>query len=152
MIVTRALKRKLRYGFGALYLSGNLYWFARSWLRGEAEFGGQTISFWERFAGPAHMLAALFFIFVLGSIWSQHIRVELRGGHHRKSGWTFLALIVVLAISGVTILYGGQISFIDGVEFAHPIVGASLLPVLVLHWKKPHAKRGRARVPKAPRA
>ena len=85
-------KRLLRFSFTALYASGFGYWLFHQFFRKAGEFGEEP-SFYERIFGPSHVIAALFFIFVLGVLWTTHIGPSIRTGRHRISGWFFLALI-----------------------------------------------------------
>lgn len=133
MKVAPKYKRLLRLSFTALYASGFGYWLLRQFFRKAGEFGEEP-NFYERVFGPSHVIAALFFIFSLGVLWTTHISPSIRVGRHRISGWFFLTLIVCLAASGTTILYGSE----DLIKFAeryHPWFGLLLLPTLALHWE-----------------
>ena len=140
MKVTRSLKKLLRGSFTILYAVGILYWISRAWFRVSGEFGEPKPHLVERLTGPLHLLAATFFVFVLGLVWSQHIRVSLRVRQHRVSGWLFLILISVLILTGTVFVYFGQNTWTSLLELAHPILGAVLLPLLVLHWVRPGSR------------
>ena len=135
MKVAKALKRKIRWSFGVLFTSGLAYWMTRLFLRKPGLFGGEAPHPIERALGPLHLAAALFFLFVLGIVWAQHATVSIRAGKQRPSGWGFYAAITLLALSGITMLYGND-ALIHRAEQLHPWFGVCLLPVLVFHWTR----------------
>ena len=131
MKVNRSLKFKIIVAFTALYGFGSLYWISKTWMRVAGEFGEPTPHWLEKTSAPLHILSAFGFLFILGQVWSNHIHHAMRLKRHRASGWTFICITTALALSGVSILYFGQNKTI---EQLHPLIGASLLPLLVFHW------------------
>jgi hypothetical protein len=132
--ISRKLRLKLVISFGALYAAGLTYWLSHLFLRIRGEFGEEP--HWiERTAGPIHLAAAFGFLFVVGIVWSQHISPAWRTGRHRFTGWLFVALLLGMAASGITIVYGAE-AIEKTAEKIHPWVGVSLLPLLAIHWTR----------------
>jgi hypothetical protein len=142
MTVSKRLKRLCLFSFTALYAAGLTYWMSRLFLRRSGSFGDE-ISGLERGAGPVHLAAAVFFIFVIGILWARHIEYAVKLGKHRVTGWMFLAFIGFLAGTGICQLYGSE-GLIHWAEKYHPWAGVLLLPPLVIHWNK--KKRGQRRL------
>ncbi|MBC7690718.1 MAG: hypothetical protein H7222_03040 [Methylotenera sp.] len=134
MKVSRPLKQVLRYSFSGLYLAGSLYWLMKTWFRTPGEFGEPQPGITEKVAGPVHLLLAFTFLFVLGMVWSQHARFAVQIKKHRVTGWVFFGIIAGLAMTGVILAYVAQPDLIAVLTKIHPILGASLLPVLLYHW------------------
>ena len=135
MRVVNRLKKILRTSFSMLTGAGLLYWLARTWLRVKGEFGDEP-HWLEKVAGPIHILAAFFFLVVLGMFWSEHVRAAIRVERHRLTGWLFIGAIVGLALTGTGLLYIGRESVLTLLGKIHPIIGASLIPILIVHWRK----------------
>ncbi len=138
MKVSRHLKLKIILAFSALYGFGGLYWISKTWLRVKGEFGEAAPHWLERTSAPLHVLSAFGFLFILGWVWSEHIHYAIKLNRHRKSGWAFLIFTTALALSGITLLYFGENKTI---EQLHPLIGASLLPLLIFHWYSRKTKR-----------
>ena len=139
MKLPKAIKRQIRNSFAGVYVAGILYWISRLFLRHSGEFGEEPHVL-EKLSGPIHLTAGLFFLFTVGIIWSRHIQPNLKEKCHCKSGWLLLGFIGLLALSGVFNIYG-NLQLIQKMELVHPIIGASLLPLLVFHWKRAGLER-----------
>ena len=132
--VTPKLKNQIRVSFGGLYIAGFTYWLSRLFLKHQGEYGPEP-SFLENWAGPIHLIFAFIFLSVLGIVWTMHISPALRNKKNRWTGWIFLLWVVVLAFSGIGIIYGRE-TVVKVLEQIHPWCGALMLPTLVVHWMR----------------
>jgi hypothetical protein len=135
MKVAADLKRTLKFSFSFLFTAGITYWISRSWLRTRGDFGEEP-HWLEKISGPTHMVSAFFFLFVFGIVWIQHIRPAIRTNRQRFTGWLFAGMVTTMALSGVALIYVGNDAVLALLGKLHPIIGTSMLPILVFHWNR----------------
>lgn len=73
-------------------------------------------------------------LFMIGAIWSIHMRSGWRRHKHRVSGASLLALFSLLGLTAIGIYYLGESALANGIAYAHVIIGVGLLPIFAWHW------------------
>lgn len=130
------LERWLRRGLYAvlvlLAVSGLAWLAAHFFLRGAGEYG-ETIHPLEPWSMKLHGLAALAAFFLVGATLNAHIRRAIRSGRNLATGWSMIALLAVLALSGYGLYYVAGEADRPVWSALHWIVGLALPAVAVLH-------------------
>ena len=120
--------------FSSLYIAGVGYWLSKLFLKRHGPFGDEP-HWLEQYLGPIHLVAGLFFIFVLGIIWERHVRVAKKLHQHRFTGWVFMFCVAALGATAIAILYAAEF-YSKWSGKIHPWFGASLFPILLFHGLK----------------
>ncbi len=125
-------KRSL-YGISSvLFLSGALWWLAdvalaRMWPGHDFERGAKP---WLL---KIHGGAAMAFLFLVGTLWPNHIRLAWRFGQNRKSGVILLAWLAALTTSGYGLYYFGGEQVREWTATLHDWAGLLAAAVLAAH-------------------
>jgi hypothetical protein len=136
--LSRQRRRALYAAFGILLLSG-VAWLLLRWLVDAPEAQAP----WMAWTMKLHGAAALAATFLVGTIWSAHIRNAWRRRRNRLAGGLFGAAMVLLLLTGYGLYYFNGEAVRNATEWLHWIVG--LVLGLLFWW---HLAIGR----RAPRA
>ena len=120
-------RRRAVYAVFALLLVSGIVWLLARWLMDEPEAQAPWLAWSMKLHGAAAWVAA----FLLGTLWSSHIRHAWVRRRNRLAGGLFAAGVVALIVSGYALYYvNGELA--RGVaEWLHWIVGVALG---VLFW------------------
>jgi cation transport ATPase len=118
--------------YAVLLATGALWWVARTWLRGQGEFG-ETASPLGPWAMRLHGAAAMVFLVVLGTLLHGHVRQAWNARRSRGTGGVVLALVGALVASGYGLYYLGDESARQIASVLHQAVGVLLPALLVWH-------------------
>ncbi|MDX1802902.1 MAG: hypothetical protein R3292_02400 [Alcanivorax sp.] len=81
-----------------------------------------------------HTGGGLLLAWLLGALWSVHMRAGWRRGKNRISGVLLMTVLVVLMLSCLGIFYAGDEALSIGSSLVHVVAGL-LLPLLAMgHW------------------
>jgi len=134
--VSLKLERWQRRGIYAacavLALSGVSWLIAHFWLRGAGEFG-ETVSPLEPWSMKLHGGAAMYGLFLLGTLLNGHIRRALKGRHNRGTGWTMVIVLSALVLSGYALYYVAGEADRPTWSAIHWVIGLALPFLGVLH-------------------
>jgi hypothetical protein len=127
------LRRCLYASLGLLWLSG-LAWLILHWFFArEAEFGVAPHP-WQPRILVIHGVLAVVATFLFGWIAGSHVGASWRRGAQRVSGVSLIALLVVLALTGL----GSYYLTWDGARTAnslvHEIAGVLAIVPALVHW------------------
>lgn len=93
------------YGvLAALLASGAAWLIARYFMRPVSQFG-ETIHPLEPWAMKLHGAAAMAALFFVGSLLHLHIRRALKAGRNLVTGWSMMATLLFLAVTGYGLYY-----------------------------------------------
>ena len=121
------------YGISGLLVVTGLTWLiAHYWLRVAGEFG-ETINPIEPWSMKLHGAAAMGVLFFIGSLLNSHIRRANNAQRNRSSGWTMVALLALLTISGYALYYVASESSRPVWSMSHWLLGLTLPASLILH-------------------
>ena len=121
------------YGIsGSLVLTGLVWLLAHHLLRTAGEFG-ETINPIEPWSMKLHGAAAMAALFFIGSLLNSHIRRANNAHRNRSSGWTMVALLALLTISGYALYYVASESSRPVWSMGHWLLGLTLPASLILH-------------------
>lgn len=103
--------------------------------------------------GVAAMHAALAFLllFVIGALWSIHMRAGWRQRRQRKTGAMLVCDLLGLALSALGVYYLGDSGVADATALAHLSLGVLLALPLAVHAMTKRRHRRSARRPSARR-
>ncbi len=122
-------QRILMYGGGGILLLTGVTWVLLRRFGGME--GGES---WGRSIQPwlmkVHGFAAVFFVFLLGTLVPSHIRRALGSEKNLRNGYGFMAVMGMQVLSGYSLYYVGDESMRAAFETFHVWVGMAL-PVLV---------------------
>jgi hypothetical protein len=144
------LPRWQRWGVYALsaglVLSGAAWLWLEYFVRIQAEFGPEH-SPWQHRSLIVHALLAWPALWLIGVLWSVHIRRGWRERRSRYSGATLLALFAVLSVSAMLLYYASDDRWRAISSVVHWALGLQLVLLLPLHiyWGR-RAARVRAGV------
>jgi len=127
------LRRSLYASLGLLWLSG-LGWLILHWFfTRESEFGVAPHP-WQPRILVIHGVLAVLATFLFGWISGSHVGASWRRGAQRVSGISLIALLVVLALTGLGSYYLTGDSTRAANSLMHEIAGLlAIIPALV-HW------------------
>ncbi|MFZ6643780.1 DUF4405 domain-containing protein [Undibacterium sp. TC4M20W] len=116
----------------ALFASGLAWLLARYFLRVTGEYG-ESIHPLEHWAMQAHGALIIPLSFLAGGLMFQHMRRAHRALRNRYSGWSMLATLLWLALTGYALYYFASETLRPYWSAAHWIVGLALPLLLWLH-------------------
>jgi hypothetical protein len=126
-------QRRCVYGALALLTASGVLWLiARYWLRHAGEFG-ETVSPFEPWSMKVHGAAAMLSLFFVGSVLNGHIRRARKSGRNLVSGWTMIALLLLLTGSGYGLYYLVGESGRPFWSAFHWLLGLGLAALVPLH-------------------
>ena len=113
-------QRRCVYGVSAwLVATGVLWLLAHYLMRPVGEFG-ESVHPFEPWSMKLHGAGAMFAPFLVGTLLNSHIRRALKARRNLYSGWSIIAVLGALTVSGYGLYY------VAG-EFSRPIWSAA-------HW------------------
>ena len=80
-----------------------------------------------------HALAAFCALFLLGALWSIHMRVEWRKGEKRASSIMMLGFLFVLTLTGLGVYYIGEPNFSLVASVLHACIGLLFCVPFLIH-------------------
>ena len=121
------------YAAGAvLLLSGAAWLVARYFMRPVSEFG-ETIHPLEPWAMKLHGAAAMAALFYVGSLLNLHMRRALKAGRNVVTGWSMVATLAFLTITGYGLYYIAGEADRPLWSVLHWAVGLGAALLLVIH-------------------
>jgi len=127
-------RRLALYATFALLLLTGLAWLLARWLELEPE----TLAPWQAWSMKLHGAAAMYATFLLGIVWSAHIRMCWIQRQNRLAGGLFAAVVGLLVATGFGLYYFNGEALRGATEWLHWGGG---LAVGALFWL--HLARGR---------
>jgi cation transport ATPase len=125
-------KRWLYLIASVLFLSGTLWWLAD--IASERQWPGANLTHASKpFLLKIHGGFAMAFLFMLGTLWPNHIRRAWQAGQNRRSGVTLLAWLAALTATGYGLYYLGDEHLREWTAKAHDALGGLALVVLLAH-------------------
>lgn len=115
-----------------LFGSGALWLLARYFLRTPGPFG-ETVHPLEPWMMKLHGAAAMLALFFLGSLMNSHIRRALKSRRNLASGWSMIAVLLLLIFSGFGLYYLAGESDRPLWSLSHWLPGLALGPLFVVH-------------------
>jgi hypothetical protein len=120
---------------GAVWVTGVVWWGARSFGRREGPFGLEN--HWGEFpARAAHGFAALLFLLAVGSLIPFHFRAGWLTGTKRPSSLFLVTVSLVLVLTGWGLYYAGGDVFRQGLSWTHTLLGVLILPLFLIHARR----------------
>lgn len=115
-----------------LAASGILWLVAHYFMRPVTEFGEgvHPVEPWSMKLHGAGAMAALFFV---GSLLNIHLRRAIKAGRNLASGWSMIAFLAALTVSGYGLYYLATEQNRPLWSIAHWIVGLLFPALLILH-------------------
>ncbi len=126
--VSRQRRRALYAAFALLLLTG-VVWLVLRWSDVEPE----TQAPWLAWSMKLHGAAALAGTFLVGTLWSAHIRHAWTRQRNRVAGSLFGAAVVLLALTGYGLYYFNGEALRGAAEWLHWIAGLALGLLFWLH-------------------
>lgn len=132
----RVAKRRRRalYAVFAILLVTGLVWLAVHWAHLEPEVEAP----WQAWSMKLHGAAGFASLFIVGTIWTSHIRLAWQRGRNRLVGALFGGTMTLLVLTGYGLYYFNGENVRGLTEWAHWIGGMVLG---LLFWL--HRSRGR---------
>ncbi|MBB5202196.1 DUF4405 domain-containing protein [Glaciimonas immobilis] len=115
-----------------LLVTGAAWLVAHYFMHVAGEFG-ETINPIEPWTMKLHGAAAMAALFFIGSLLNSHIRRANKAQRNRYSGWTMLALLALLTISGYALYYLASESTRPAWSIGHWTLGLAFPIMLILH-------------------
>lgn len=125
-------RRSIYACVAVLFATGAAWLIARYFFRPVAEFG-ETVHPLEPLAMKLHGAAAMATLFFLGTLLNTHIRGALKTGRNRLSGWSMVASMAVLTITGFGLYYLASESNRPVWSAVHWLLGIAACLLLVIH-------------------
>jgi hypothetical protein len=138
----RPLHRRILYAVGAaLFLTGTVW----AWIHHLDEQGraGESLQRSKQWLIEIHGFAAMFFVLLLGTLLTGHVRRAWHAHKSRRNGVFFLTSVSLLTLSGYALYYISGENFRAAVSRFHLWLGIIAPALLLLHItlgrKKPPA-------------
>jgi|SRR5471030_298542 len=126
-------QRRCVYGVSAwLFATGVLWLLARYLMRPVAEFG-ESVHPLEPWSMKLHGAGAMFALFLVGTLMNGHIRYALKTRRNLCSGWSMIAALLALALSGYGLYYIASEHSRPVWSAAHWIIGLVFALLLIVH-------------------
>ena len=106
-------------------ITGSLYLLGHQWQIERTLFANHTVL-------ASHGLSAMLATLALGSVLPFHIKAGYQSGRKRLSGFSQLAFLTVLLISGGLLYYGPE-EIRDSVINLHWVVGLAFFAIFLFH-------------------
>jgi hypothetical protein len=106
-------------------ITGSLYLLGHQWQIERALFANHTVL-------ASHGLSAMLATLALGSVLPFHIKAGYQSGRKRLSGFSQLAFLAVLLITGGLLYYGPE-EIRDAVINMHSVVGLAFFAIFLFH-------------------
>ena len=106
-------------------ITGSLYLLGHQWQIERALFANHTVL-------ASHGLSAMLATLALGSVLPFHIKAGYQSGRKRLSGFSQLAFLAVLLITGGLLYYGPE-EIRDAVINMHWVVGLAFFAIFLFH-------------------
>lgn len=126
--ISRQRRWALYAAFALLLLTG-LAWLLARYLEAEPE----TLALWQAWSMKLHGAAALVAMFLLGMIWSVHIRHAWIRRHNRLAGGLFGAAVALLAVTGYGLYYFNGEVLRSLTEWLHWLGGVAMGGLFWVH-------------------
>jgi hypothetical protein len=142
-------QRRAIYAVLILLAGSGMAWLAAHYfLRSHGEFG-EAIHPLEPWSMKLHGAAAMATLFFIGSVMNSHIRRAQRTGRNLAAGWTLIAALAALAVTGYGLWYiAGEDS--RGIwSVAHWLIGLAFPVLLIWHIAHGRSLRRRRSVPQS---
>lgn len=121
------------YAVGAWLMTTGVLWLLAHYLmRPVGEFG-ESVNPLEPWSMKLHGAGAMFALFFAGSLMNSHIRPALRAQRNLYSGWSMIAVLVALTLTGYGLYYVASENNRPIWSAAHWIVGLALPLLLIVH-------------------
>ena len=126
-------QRRCVYGVCAwLVATGVLWLLAHYLMRTVAEFG-ESVHPLEPWSMKLHGAGAMFALFFIGSLANSHIRRAVKARRNLYSGWSMIAVLAALTVSGYALYYIASEHSRPIWSAAHWIIGLVLPLLLIVH-------------------
>lgn len=116
----------------SLFVSGLAWLLAHFFLRVASEFG-ESVHPLEHWAMQFHGALILPLSFLAGGLLFQHMRRAHRAGRNRNSGWSMIASLLWLALTGYALYYFASENLRPYWSLLHWVMGLALPLLLCLH-------------------
>ena len=116
----------------AIYCSGALLWWSAGWLRVAGPFGEAHHPL-EAATRVAHTACGLWMLVAFGYLMKGHILPGWRVGRRLISGVTMCGLLLLLTLSGLGLLYGGEAWLSGTAQLGHTFLGIGAVAPLLWH-------------------
>lgn len=127
------LRRCLYSSLGLLWLSGLAWLVLHFFFAPDTEFGAAPHP-WQPSILLVHGVLAVAAIFLFGWIAGSHVGMHWRRGLQRVSGVTLIALLVVLALTGLGSYYLTWDAARGVNSLVHEIAGVLAIVPALAHW------------------
>ena len=125
--------RRSMYAVCAWLAATGLLWLpAHFMMRSVGEFG-ETIHPLEPWSMKLHGAGAMIALFFVGSLMNSHIRRAIRAGRNLESGWSMIAVLLALVITGYGLYYLASETSRPIWSAVHWVIGLAFPLVLILH-------------------
>lgn len=125
--------RRSMYAVCAWLAATGLLWLpAHFMMRSVGEFG-EIIHPLEPWSMKLHGAGAMIALFFVGSLMNSHIRRAIRAGRNLESGWSMIAVLLALVITGYGLYYLASENSRPIWSAVHWIIGLAFPLVLILH-------------------
>lgn len=115
-----------------LAATGLLWLPAHFMMRSVGEFD-EIIHPLEPWSMKLHGAGAMIALFFVGSLMNSHIRRAIRVGHNLESGWSMIAVLLALVITGYGLYYLASENSRPIWSAVHWIIGLAFPLVFILH-------------------
>lgn len=120
--------------YAALIVSGLLLIPTMLVMRLEWESAWRLPGAWRLASVVAHAAGGSFFLIILGSLWTVHMRAGWARGLQRKSGLALSVTMLILAVTAVTIAYAGEDRIGTAASLLHLVCAGVSTALFAWHW------------------
>ena len=125
--------RRSMYAVCAWLAATGLLWLSAHFMMRSAGEFGETIHPLEPWSMKLHGAGAMIALFFVGSLMNSHIRRAIRAGRNLESGWSMIAVLLALVITGYGLYYLASENSRPIWSAVHWIIGLAFPLVLILH-------------------
>ena len=126
-------QRRCVYGVSAWLLASGVLWLLAHYLMRPAGDFGEGVHPLEPWSMKLHGAGAMFALFLIGNLMNIHIRPALKARRDHYSGWSMLAALAALALTGYALYYVAGEHSRTLWSAAHWLIGLAFSLLLVVH-------------------
>jgi hypothetical protein len=126
-------QRRCVYCVSAWLLATGVLWLLAHYLMRPVSEFGESVHPFEPWSMKLHGAGAMFALFLVGTLLHGHIRRALRTRRNLWSGWSMIAVLAALTISGYGLYYIASEHSRPIWSAAHWIVGLAFPLLLIVH-------------------
>ena len=126
------LKNTVYITLFCIFISGMIFFYLDHFVRSQSEFGDTQVPA-QIWVLRIHSVASLWFLFLFGYLFSNHVIPSIKIGKRLYTGFLILALLAILSLSVPALFYITNENIKQSVASIHSYIGFGLVGLFFIH-------------------